>query len=388
MIGTGNGRDRVAVLVDEVAEQEAARGELSALVCSTVSIMSALESLGYEPVELSMKPGQQDEWLQQIIAGDYRLAFNLCETVGGASDGEHLAAAAVELLGLPKTGATAATLLFCLDKDLCSAVLRAHGISVPQWLYLEEGEPIPENWAIYPAIVKPAAEDASNGVHSTSVAHDRDSLALVVRGLQESWGAVVVQEFIEGREINLAIVGNYILPPSEIDFSTLPAGSPPIVTFEAKWVGGSPEDLGTRPICPADLDPPVAERLQRLAARAWTLMGGEGYSRVDVRLSQRGVPYVIDVNPNPDLSPDAGLARQASVAGWSYQNLIATIVDHALLHEAESSNGAELPATQGRGRSEDGAMTEQTAAADLQRAEARVSDDWIILEPVGAQEQR
>ena len=246
MIGTGNGRDRVAVLVDEVAEQEAAGTELSALVYSTASIMSVLESLGYEPVELSMKPGQQDEWLQQIIAGDYRLAFNLCETVGGASEGEHLAAAAVELLGLPKTGATAATLLFCLDKDLCSAVLRAHGISVPQWLYLEEGEPIPENWAIYPAIVKPAAEDASNGVHSTSVAHNRDSLALVVRGLQESWGAVVVQEFIEGREINLAIVGNYILPPSEIDFSTLPAGSPPIVTFEAKWVDGSPEDLGTR----------------------------------------------------------------------------------------------------------------------------------------------
>ena len=122
------------------------------------------------------------------------------------------------------------------------------------------------------------------------------------------------------------------------------------------------------------------------------LMGGEGYSRVDVRLSQRGVPYVIDVNPNPDLSPDAGLARQASVAGWSYQDLIATIVDHALLNEAGAgaragaggSNGAEPPATQGR--SEDGAMTER-AAADLKRAEAQGSDEWIILEPVGAREQ-
>jgi D-alanine-D-alanine ligase len=141
---------------------------------------------------------------------------------------------------------------------------------------------------------------------------------------------VLVQEFIGGREINLAIVGNQLLPPAEIDFSTLPEGLPPIVSYAAKWHDQSPEFSGTVPICPAPLAPEESERLQRLAARAWRLMDGTGYARVDIRLTDDGTPYVIDINPNPDLSLDAGLARQARVAGWSYEELIGRITDEAL----------------------------------------------------------
>ncbi len=323
-------RERVAVLVDEIAEAEALEFGDTAPAQSTASVIHVLDTLGYEPVELALQADRPDDWLRRVIEGDFHLAFNLCETVGGQSDSEHLPAAAIELLGLPKTGATAATLLHCLDKDLCSAVLRAHDISVPEWRFIDEDEPVPEKWDRFPAIVKPLAEDASNGVHSNSVAYSRDELQRAVAKLGEAWGALIVQEFIDGREINLAIVGNYLLPPSEIDFSTLPEGAPPIVSFEAKWAPGSAEDQGTRPICPAPLEAGLAESLQLLTARAWTLMGGEGYARVDVRLSPSGVPYVIDVNPNPDLSPDAGLARQARSAGWSYEDLISKIIEDAL----------------------------------------------------------
>ena len=323
-------RRRVAVLVDPVAESDAAGGETLAPSQSTARIITALETLGHEPVQVPLLPEKTHEWLTQLVDGDFDFAFNLCETIGGKADGEHLAAAAVELLGLPMTGASAATLLLCLNKDHCSAILRAHGITVPEWKLVDEDDPLPEDWSRFPAIVKPAAEDASNGVHPSSVVRSHDDLFQAVQRLRLNWGKVLVQEYIDGREINLAIVGDSLLPPAEIDFSTLPEGSPPIVSYEAKWKSGSAEDLGTVPVCPAPLPPDQAEELQKLAARVWRLMAGKGYARVDIRLTADGTAYVIDINPNPDLSLDAGLARQAMAAGWSYEELIGKIVQEGL----------------------------------------------------------
>ncbi|MGD2217971.1 MAG: hypothetical protein PVJ64_14535 [Gemmatimonadales bacterium] len=326
---TQSGAGRIAVLVDEIAELEAIGGEQIAPAQSTLRIIAALDTLGYRPVELMLQAGKTDEWLAGLLAGEFEAAFNLCETLAGRADGEHLTAAAVELLELPMTGASAATLLYCLNKDRCSAMLRSHGITVPEWRSVRRGDPIPEDWTLFPAIVKPAADDASNGIHAKSVVHSPAELAEEVSRLHERWDALV-QEFIAGREINLAIVGRFVLPPAEIDFSTLPESSPPIVSFEAKWDTGSPEDIGTRPICPAPLSPEQTRDLQRLAVRAWGVVDGHGYARVDVRLSDDGVPYVIDINPNPDLSHDAGLARQARVAGWSYDELIGRVMEEAL----------------------------------------------------------
>ncbi len=330
--GRSESMERVAVLVDQVAER-ASGGDLLAPAQATVRILSVLSDLGYQPIEVSLEPEKTDEWLKVIMDGDFDVAFNLCETVAGIAAGEYLAAAAVELLELPMTGASAATLLLCLDKDRCSAILRTNGISVPDWAVVEEDGSLQKDWELFPVIVKPAAEDASNGIHPSSIVRSHGELLEVVNRVQDSWGRVLIQEFIEGREINLAIVGKHLLPPAEIDFSTLPDGSPPIVTFAAKWHPDSPEYVGTVPICPAPLPPGKAEQLQRLAARTWQLMAGRGYARVDIRLAEDGTPYVIDINPNPDLSLDAGLFRQARVAGWSYEELIGRIVEEALPSE-------------------------------------------------------
>ncbi len=326
---------RVAVLVDQVAEREAAAlqgdADPTAPPQSTVRIIEALRTLGYEPVELALVPERRADWLGRLMNDEFRLAFNLCETIGGCADGEHLAAAAVQLLDLPMTGASAETLLLCLNKDRCAAILRAHGIDVPDWRLLRRGRPLPDAWDRFPAILKPAAEDASNGVHPYSVVRTPDELHQLAERLLRNFESLVVQEYIDGREINLAIVGDCLLPVAEIDFSSLPEGSPPIVSFEAKWSAGSPEDLGTQPVCPASLPSDVARELQLLAGYVWRVMEGRGYGRVDVRLAPDGRPYVIDINPNPDLSVDAGLARQARVAGWTYEQLIEKIVDEALV---------------------------------------------------------
>lgn len=320
---------RVAVLVDEIAELDGLDSDDLAPSQSTDHILATLENLGYDPVPVSLKAGDARDWLRRLLDGDFDLAFNLCETVAGFADGEYRAAAAVELIGLPMTGASAATLLHCLRKDRCSAILRASGVPVPEWRLVRRDDPMPD-WRLFPAIAKPAADDASNGIHAESVAHDNKSLHRAIRRLHATWSDVLVQEFVAGREINLGIVSRNLLPPAEIDFSTLPDGAPPIVSFDAKWRPDTPDFRGTLPLCPAPLTTKETERLQSLAATAWTLMSGCGYARIDVRLSERGRPYVIDVNPNPDLSLDAGLARQARVAGWSYEDLIAEIVGEAV----------------------------------------------------------
>jgi len=332
---------RVAVLLDPVAERDAGAPEPEAPAQSTVPIIAALTALGYEPEVLPLQAEVAHEWIERLRSGEFRVAFNLCESVRGSPAAEHLAAAAVELLGLPMTGARSATLLHCLNKDRCAAVLRAHGFAVPDWRLVGPHDPLPTDWDRFPAIVKPAAQDGSNGIHANSVARSPSELAAAVERLRAKWGSLVVQQFIDGREINLAIVGNQLLPPAEIDFSDMPEGAEPIVSFTAKWVSGSPEDLGTRPVCPAPLSPQQAEQLQQLAARVWELMEGSGYGRVDVRLTADGTPYVIDVNPNADLSRDAGLARQAWVAGWSYEELIGKVMEEALA----SHDGKGTPAT-------------------------------------------
>ncbi len=325
------GGKRAAVLVDSVAESFVTGTDETAPATSTDGVLAALRSLGYETSLLALEPGKAGAWLSEIGAGGFDVIFNLCESVHGHAAAEHLAAAAVELLGLPLTGARSTTLLHCLDKDRCAAILQAHGFAVPAWRSVRQTDAPPDDWDRFAAIVKPAAQDASNGVHPNSVVRSRAELADAIERLRQHWGDLVIQDFIEGREINLAIVGNHLLPPAEIDFSDLPDDAPPIVSFAAKWQPGSLEDAGTRPVCPAPLPAEQSETLQRLAARAWLLMDGNGYARVDVRLDADGVPYVIDINPNPDLSPDAGLARQAKVAGWSYEQLIEKIVEEALL---------------------------------------------------------
>lgn len=326
----------MAVLVDAVAEADAVQTDPVAPPSSTVAIVEALTALGFEPVEIALQPGHIHEWVRALIDGHFRLGFNLCESVGGRASAEHLPAATVELLGLPMTGAPSTTLLNCLHKNRCSAVLGTHGVRVPAWHYVGRHDPVPRHWRHYPSIVKPAAEDASNGVHADSVVESPTELADAIQRLRANWGGLIVQQFVTGREINMAIVGRNVLPPSEIDFSELPEGQPPVVSYAAKWETDTPEYQGTRPICPAPLKPGLRQELLHVATRSWELMDGAGYARVDIRLADDSRAYVIDVNPNPDLSPDAGLARQAAAAGWSYRDLIERIVEEAFARAKEA----------------------------------------------------
>jgi D-alanine-D-alanine ligase len=141
----------------------------------------------------------------------------------------------------------------------------------------------------------------------------------------ESWDEVIVQRYVDGREVNVGLIGDTVLPIAEIDFKGMPEGAWKIVTYQSKWITGSEEDLGAVPVCPARLPKKVAQETRDVALAAWKLVGGTGYGRVDMRIDADGRPWILEVNANPDIAPDAGLARMAGVAGMPYSSLIREI---------------------------------------------------------------
>ncbi len=306
-------------------------------------VKMALRTLGYDPVSVEFN-GDPVGWAAELATGGFQLVFNLCEGLNNQGAGEPVAAALVELLGIPLTGAPSEMLALCLRKDRANAVLRAYGIPVPDWMLARPDE-APGPWRRFPAIVKPAGEDGSFGIAADSVVRNQAELeAVLARGCRQ-WGRMLVQRFVRGREFTLAIVGGRVLPHAEIDFKTLPPSLPPIVTYAAKWDYGSPEERGTVPVCPARMTARLAKELTRLAGRVWAAVDAAGYGRIDVRVDGRGTTFVTDVNPNPDLGESVGLARQAAAAGWSYVDLVARIVEDALVRARRIASPSPAPPT-------------------------------------------
>jgi D-alanine-D-alanine ligase len=186
----------------------------------------------------------------------------------------------------------------------------------------------------FPLIVKPVREDGSAGITSRSVVYDESQLRDVVAEVVGTFHQpCLVEEFIPGRELNVALFGfptARVLPLQEIDFAQLPDHEPKIVSYAAKWEEGSVADRGTRPVLHPQLPPGVAARVRRVAVEAFRAVGMRDYGRVDVRLSLGGVPYVVDVNPNCDLSRHAGMARAAAAVGIDYASLAKLLVRYAL----------------------------------------------------------
>jgi D-alanine-D-alanine ligase len=298
-----------------------------------VAILETLEAiegvLGAEGNHLVRIPAHPDgRWVERVRRGRFDLVFNLCEGIDGIASLEPAVISALEVLGVPFTGASSWTTALCLRKHVVNALLDGAGLPIPRFAVARPGDPLPA--VGFPAICKPAAEDASIGVEQRSVVRSVRSLASRVGAMHERWRDVLVQQFIDGREVNVGIVGDTVLPISEIRFDGLPKRMWRIVSYRSKWDTGSDEDTGTQPHCPADLPSELTAELKRIALTAWHLVGGSGYGRVDLRIDAAGQPWILEVNANPDIAPDAGLARMARAAGFDYGALIRAVCEHAL----------------------------------------------------------
>ena len=255
------------------------------------------------------------------------LIFNLCESIRNKTYLEPYIISAFEHLGFRYTGSDRRTLASCLNKARTKEILQAHGLPTAAFQIFTP-------WTIqrhleFPLIVKPVSEDASIGISSNSVVHDDRSLRRQVRYIWETYHQpALCEEFISGREFNVTILGNEsprVMPLSEISFRHIQDPFARIVSYRAKWMPSSPEYLSTPPQCPARVSEATKARIEDVARRAYQAMGLRDYGRVDIRL-KNGTPYVLEVNPNADLSPDAGIARAAGVAGMSYSHLADEII--------------------------------------------------------------
>lgn len=312
--------------------------DIRSVMAPVNQIAKIMGERGYEVRRVAVRHDLR--WLAEARRAD--LVFNLCEGIHGVSRYEDMVTSTLELAGVPFTGCRAWTTIVCHNKALLNALLQSMGLPIPRW-FMPRGQKIPKDFPL-PAIVKPAAEDASVGIDQGSVVTSRAALSQRIASMQEEYEDVVVQQYVAGREIAVGIVGNRTLPVSEIDFTKLPDGAWPILSFDAKWKTGSAEELGTQPVVPAAIDDVLHKRIVAVAQEAWRAVEGTGYGRVDLRVDDDGQPWIIEVNPNPDISDDAGLSRMAHAAGWSFPDLIVRIAEAALSNARTTASVAQLAA--------------------------------------------
>ena len=296
------------------------------LLDSIEAVETALLDWAAEVVRVPVS--NDGRWVERLRRGKFDLVFNLCEGIDGEAVHEARVISVLELLGVPFTGSSSWTTALTLRKNVVNGVLDRAGLPVPRWAHIRRGEEITS--VGFPAICKPVAEDASVGIEQRSVVRSMRALNARVRDMFDGWDEVLVQRFIDGREVNVGIVGDEVMPIAEIDFADMPKGMWHIVSYRSKWETGSDEDLGAKPNCPADLPEDLANELTQIARTAWHVVGGEGYGRCDFRIDQSGRPWLLEVNANPDISPGAGLARMAGVATIGYSQLIRKVCECAL----------------------------------------------------------
>jgi D-alanine-D-alanine ligase len=295
------------------------------------TIKSALESEGFDVTTFGVKKDLK-ELINYITEKKPDLIFNLCESYNHESINEMYIAGIYELLNIAYTGNKSWTLGTLIRKSKVKGMLKKYGYLTPEHQIINDLDNIKLNDNLkFPLIVKPSREDASVGINNLSIVNNIDDLrkqAEYVYKLVKQ--PILVEEYIEGRELNVAILGNEnaeALPISEIDFSKLPADFPKIVTYSAKWHEESAEYKGTVGTCPAILDREVEQKLKTIALDVYSLFDCRGYVRVDFRLSKDNLPYILEINPNPDISDDAGFFRSAKNAGYTYSGMLKKIVE-------------------------------------------------------------
>jgi D-alanine-D-alanine ligase len=296
----------------------------------------ALRSAGHEPSRLAI-----DSDVEPVIAGlrELRpeLVFNMAESFGGKSALESNVAALLNLLGLRYTGSSPSGLIQAGDKTLTKKVLSFHKILTPEFATVYRGA---VDWAgdiSFPLIVKPPQEDASLGVTQKSIVRDVRELLEKIGDLQAEYQSpALVEQFIEGREFYVGVLGNAnarALPVIEMDFSKYPEGLPHIASYEAKWgeggEGTGAEFEGTLSVFPTDVPDDLLARMRAVATDAFNALRLRDYARIDLRVTDAGEIYVIEVNPNCYLERDSEFARAAAKDGMEFDALIAHIVELA-----------------------------------------------------------
>ena len=295
-------------------------------------IFEALQKLGHEAV-YQVVDGR-DQSLIALARSEADVIFNLTESYAGDDTKDMNIAAYLDLLDKPYTGAGPHALYLAQDKSLAKKIFAFHGIQSPFFATSYKGRVDHAHDVSFPLIVKPCSEDGSIGIDMGSVVESVKELMERIHYIHEEFDSpALIEEYIEGREIYAAVLGNEnpeVLPMVELDLSKLPEGTPKIAGKEVKWEKDTEHYRVTKSAVAEDLDEKTAEKLSSTALAAYQALKLRDYGRIDMRLTPKGEVYVIEANPNPWLYSGAEFSMAAKKAGRNYTQLIGEIVELAL----------------------------------------------------------
>jgi len=315
------------------------RGDESDVLVQAETVREAIKNLAYRTWVIEY-PDRIKE-LEKLSGTDTPLSvFNLVEAVDDQNSLQYLAPQALERLKFPFTGNSSRALRITTDKVLAKQIMVKNGIPTPRWTVLAAtGSSAPDGLRPVPRalIFKPVSEDASFGMREDLIGtYGKHEALEILDSLQKDSGMTyMAEEFVEGREFNLSLLevsgAPCVLLPVEQDFSRLPAGYPHVVGYSAKWSDGSVPfgNIPRRHLFTAR-EERLLNELRYLAIRCWYVFGLSGYARVDFRVDKKGQPFVLEINANPCLSPDAGFAYASSLMGLSMTDLVCLILDASL----------------------------------------------------------
>ncbi|HEV7571941.1 MAG TPA: hypothetical protein VGQ21_10640 [Thermoanaerobaculia bacterium] len=251
----------------------------------------------------------------------YDVVVNLCEGVLGHPNWEKNFALGLEMLGIAHTSCEPIALGICTDKKLVKRILLGSGIPTPRFWHGEESG----TW-----IVKPSREDAGIGIDAASVVSSTAQIEARVKYIEETYKQpALVEEFIDGRELNQAIYFTaepMVLAPGEIVFDDGLATNERVVGSKAKWASGSREDRGTRNRTPAVIDDTLRREVANVCLRAASVLSLRGYVRFDLRQSREGKLWIVDINPNPDIGRGSGFRKALDVAGIAFADFLKALI--------------------------------------------------------------
>lgn len=329
-------KKKVPILINEVSG-EARKDEADVLV-QAEAVRRSLEHLGHETVTIPFTE-KLDGLKKNLTGPGPRAVFNLVESVRGESALQYLAPHFLEEIGVSFTGNSAKALRRTTDKILAKRIMNLAGIPTPRYLSAAMRSRVARTHQKSPLkqwIFKPVLEDASVGILEELIGpyREREALEILSRLEGETGMSYMAEEFIEGREFNISLIESAgspaVLPPVEQDFSLLPPSSPRVVGYRAKWVEDSMEYSSIPRRYAFDAaDGALLERIRQIAVNCWKVFGLSGYARVDLRVDSRGRVFVLEINANPCLSPEAGFAFSAGLAGLSMDDLVLFILDAA-----------------------------------------------------------
>jgi D-alanine-D-alanine ligase len=290
-------------------------------------IAAALASMGHEVIRL----GGGMYFLDNIRRESVDIVFNIAEGRGSYRSREAQVPAVLEMLGIPYTGSDPLTLAVCLDKPLTKKLAAAEGINTPHWLVISGEEELyqaPWEKLAFPVIIKPASEGSSKGIRLTSLAADIRSAETEVRRILDAYRQpVMVEEFIDGDEVTVGIVGNS--PPRIVGMMRVVPKRPVahfVYSVEVKRDYVNLVDYE----CPPRLSRDTLDVMERFSVAAFKTLGCRDFARIDFRVGRDGTPYFIEINPLPGLGSYSDLVIMARMLGWKYEALIGSVLDAAI----------------------------------------------------------